>query len=233
MENLKLERVTPTLSVYQMGNVFSYGTDAVLLSKFVLSSFKSMKNKKMCDLCSGTGIIPLIICDANKDIEAFGVEINSDACNIAQMSAEASGLSGRYTQICTDLKDIRSVFDSESFDFVTCNPPYMTATSGFMCERDYKTIARHEILCNIDDVFKAAFYLLRTGGSIFVVYRSDRLSSLFKAASDNRFEIKEMISFVSGDLPAKSKLIVCKASKDASEGLKYSVSDTEKYLMGE
>lgn len=233
MDNLKLEQVTPTLSVYQKSGVFSYGTDAVLLSKFVLSSFKSLKNKKMCDLCSGTGIIPLLICDSNQDVTAVGVEINEGACEIASMSATVSGLSSRYIQFNADLRNIRSLFEPESFDFLTCNPPYMTASSGYMCEQDYKTIARHEILCNIDDVFKAAFYLLKTGGSIFIVYRSDRLSSLFTAAANNRFEIKEMISFVSGNLPSKSKLIVCRASKDASEGLKFSVTCLEEYLTGD
>lgn len=233
MDNLKLEKVSPTLSVYQQKGVFSYGTDAVLLSKFVLSSFKSMKNKRMCDLCSGTGIIPLMICDSNKDVNATGLEINADACKIAQMSADVSGLSSRYTQFLGDVKDVRSIFSPEEFDFLTCNPPYMTSDSGYMCEEDYKTIARHEILCTIDDIFKAAFYLLPTGGSVFVVYRTDRLSSLFKAADNNRFQIKEMISFVGDNLPSKSKLVVCRASKDSSEGLRYSVANTKCYLSGE
>lgn len=233
MEKLKLERVTPTLSIYQQKGVFSYGTDAVLLSRFVSSSFKSLNGKKMCDLCSGTGIIPLLLCDSCEGLLATSVEINEDACRIALMSAEVSGLDKRYTQIKGDLRSIRDFFPSESFDYVTCNPPYMTSSSGYMCETDYKTIARHEILCNINDVFKSAFYLLKTGGSIFIVYRSDRLSSLFSAAAQNRFEIKEMISFVSGDLPAKSKLVVCRASKDSREGLKHTVCEIEKYLTGE
>ena len=234
MDGLKLEAATPTLSIYQKKGVFSYGTDAVLLSKFVLSSFKSFKNKCMLDLCSGTGIIPLLICDKNPDIAASGLEINKDACKIARMSADVSNLSKRYTQHEGDIKDVRNVFSPEQFDFVTCNPPYMTAKSGYMCEDDYKTIARHEIHCTIDDVFKAAFYLLRTGGSIFIVYRSDRLSSLFTAAHNNRFEIKEMISFVSScDTPTNSKLVVCRASKDASEGLKHTICNTEDYLSQE
>lgn len=231
MDNLKLETISPTLSVYQKKGVFCYGTDAVLLSKYVLNFYKSMKNKRMCDLCSGTGIIPLMLCDNNKDISTVGVEINKDACEIARMSADVSSYSDRYTQVEANIRDIRNVFEAESFDFITCNPPYMTSTSGYMCEYDYKTIARHEILCNIDDVFRAAFYLLRTGGNIFIVYRSDRLSSLFKAAADNRFEIKEMTTIISGNIPASSKLILCRAMKDASEGLKLSVSSVENILQ--
>lgn len=227
MDGIKLEKVSETLSVYQMPGVFCYGTDAVLLVKNVLSYYKSLNGKKMCDLCSGTGIIPLMICDSNSDICASAVEINENACTIAKMSAQVSGLTERVGFFQGDIKEIRSIFPSESFDFVTCNPPYMTKTSGKMCLDDYKTIARHEILCDIDDVFKAAFYLLRTGGNIFIVYRSDRLSSLFSAAKSNRFEIKEMYSYVSSSLPSLSKLTVIRATKDANEGMKHFIANIE------
>lgn len=229
----KLERISPTLSVYQTDGVFCYGTDAVLLANYVLTFYKSMKNKKMCDLCSGTGIIPLMICDNNCDIKAYGVEINECACKIATMSASVSSLSDRYTQYNHDINDIKGLFSAESFDFVTCNPPYMTADCGYMCEDDYKTIARHEILCNIDDVFKCAFYLLRTGGNIFIVYRADRLSSLFEGARKNRFEIKDMTFVSSPTLPSKVKLVLCRASKDASEGMKTSVATVKQILEKE
>lgn len=229
----KLEKVSPTLSVYQTKGVFCYGTDAVLLANYVLSFYKSMKNKRMCDLCSGTGIIPLIICDKNSDILASGVEINSEACEIANMSASVSSLSERYVQHNHNIKNIQKLFSAESFDFVTCNPPYMTADCGYMCEDEYKTIARHEILCNIDDVFKTAFYLLKTGGNIFIVYRTDRLSSLFKAVLNNRFEIKDMTFVSSPSLPSNIKLVLCRASKDASEGMKLSVSTVEQIIEKE
>ena len=163
----------------------------------------------------------MLLCDKSQGLTAKGVEINEDACKISSMSAEISNLTDRVTFTNGDIKNIREIFKPEEFDFVTCNPPYMTATSGKMCTEDYKTIARHEILCDIYDIFKAAFYLLKTGGNIFIVYRSDRLASLFSAAKENRFQIKEMYSFVSGNTPALSKLTVIRASKDASEGMKH------------
>ena len=233
MDGLKLENVTPTLSVYQKKGVFSYGTDAVLLANYTLSFYKSLKNKKVLDLCSGTGIIPLLMCDKNKDLTAVALEVNKDACEIAKMSAEYSSLSDRVSVICSDLNEHKALFSPESFDFITCNPPYMTADCGKMCVDDYKTIARHEILCNINDIFKAAFYLLPTGGSIYIVYRPDRLSSLFKAASDNRFEIKDLTVIETTTVPCNCKLILCKASKDSSEGVKLSISDIDNIINKE
>ena len=155
MDGLKPEKVSDTLTVYQKSGVFCYGTDAVLLVKNVLSYYKSLGGKIMCDLCSGTGIIPLMLCDSQQNLKASAVEINETACEISKMSANVSNLSGRVNIINGDIKEIRSIFPSESFDFVTCNPPYMTSDSGKMCTDDYKTIARHEILCNIYDVFAA------------------------------------------------------------------------------
>jgi len=216
---LKLERITDTLSVYQKSGVFCYGTDAVLLADYVKKSVKTLSGKHMCDLCSGTGIIPLLLCDADNSIMCDAIEINRDACEISEMSADYSGYSDRFQVKNIDIKDVKNHYQSEQFDFLTCNPPYMTANCGRMCEDDYKTIARHEVLCNINDVFAAAFYLLRTGGSIFIVYRSDRLSSLFKAAHDNRFEIKRMAAVVSKPLPSVIKLVICEAKKDGNEGL--------------
>lgn len=219
IQDLKLEKISDTISVYQKDNVFSYGTDAILLANYVKKSVSSLSGKHMCDLCSGTGIIPLLLCDYCSDIKCDAVEINSDACEISKMSAEYSKYFDRLNIHNHDIKNIKQLFEAESFDFITCNPPYMTADCGKMCLDDYKTIARHEILCNIDDVFKAAFHLLRTGGSIFIVYRSDRMSSLFKAAHQNRFEIKRMTTVCTKPLPSVIKLILCEAKKDGAEGL--------------
>ena len=225
MDGLKLEKISDTLSVYQKSGVFCYGTDAVLLANFVKSSLTTLNGKYMCDLCSGTGIIPLLLCDSNNSIMCEGLEINSDACCISEMSADVSGYKNRFKVTNGDVKDVRELYSPEHFDFITCNPPYMTNSSGKLCDADYKTIARHEVLCDINDIFAAAFYLLRTGASIFIVYRSDRLSSLFRAAENNRFQIKKMTAVSTKEIPSEVKLILCEAKKFGNEGLKLSVND--------
>lgn len=220
MDGIKLEKATETLSIYQKKGVFSYGTDAVALSNYVKNDIKNHNAEKiMCDLCSGTGIIPLLLCDSLKKLSACAVEINQTACVLSQMSAKESGYADRFTAYCEDINNVKKLFKPEQFDFVTCNPPYMTNNCGKMCDYDYKTIARHEIFCNLDDVFKAASYLLRTGGNIYIVYRAERLASLFKAAENHKFQIKNISAIVSKKLPSVVKLIICKAQKGASEGL--------------
>ena len=180
--SLKLEEISETLRIYQQKGVFSYGTDAVLLSAYAASFMRFSSKRTLFDLCSGTGIIGLMLLDKFRDggkLSVSAVEINKDACTLSRMSADC----------------------------------------GLMCEDDYKTVARHEILCNLEDIFKAAFHLLKTGGTAFVVYRPDRLSTLFASARAAHFEIKNM-TFVHSRSDSESKLVLCAARKNAREGLK-------------
>lgn len=219
----KLEKISDTLKVYQQKGVFSYGTDAVLLSAFAAGKMKFSSKRTLFDLCSGTGIIGLMLADFFNGKELFvnAVEISSDACRLSEMSAKESGLSEKFRVHNLDIKNVKDSFGCDCADFITVNPPYMTADCGFECADDYKNIARHEVLCNLEDIFTAAFHILKTGGSMFVVYRPDRLSTLFSAAKNTRFEIKEM-TYVHSKKNSESKLVLCRAQKHAKEGLKIS-----------
>lgn len=223
-DNPKLEKVTETLSIYQQSGVFFYGTDAVLLSAYASASLYKNQNADGIELCSGTGFAALSMLDKFPKLRMSALEINEHACRLSEMSAQKSGLSERFSVICGDVCKIKNKDGDmknllpENFDFVLCNPPYMTADCGKMCSDDYKTIARHEILCKIDDIFAAASFLLGTGGSLFIVYRPDRLSSLFSGAAKNGFEIKRL-TFVCSKADRAPVLVLCEAKKQAKEGL--------------
>ena len=217
-EQPKLEKVTDTLSVYQQKGVFFYGTDAVLLAAYASGAVKRNSQSRGIELCSGTAFASLSLLDKFPHLSMSALEINKKACELSNMSARESSLSERFSVTCGDVKCARSLFSSERFDFVICNPPYMTATSGKMCADDYKTVARHEILCNISDIFAASYFLLGTGASLFIVYRPDRLSSLFSAAKENNFEIKKM-TFVFSKIDREPPLVLCEAKQQAKEGL--------------
>ena len=229
----KAEKVTDTLTVYQQTGVFCYGTDAVMLVDYVSENIMAPASKNMCDLCSGTGIIPLMLCDRFRGMKASLVEINPKAAELSKMSAKESGLSEQVSVFCMDLKTVKEHFAGESLDFVTCNPPYMTASSGKMCDNEDITIARHEIACTISDVFAAAFHLLKTGGCIYLVYRTDRLSSLMDAAKKNRFEIKDLRFYKMKQGSDFCELLVCKAKKNAKEGMKVETVAFKKNTEGE
>ena len=218
LSGAKLETVTKTLSVYQKKGVFAFGTDAVLLAAYAASHIKATKGRTLFDLCAGTGIIGLLLADRFPALTVRAVEVNADAAAMSLASAEKSGLAARFFPACLDVKDVPKTYVQECADYIVVNPPYMTADSGFACEDDYKNVARHEILCTLDDVFSAAFHLLKTGGDCFVVYRPERLSTPFSAAKNNRFEVKSM-TYVHTRQSAESRLVLCKARKGASEGM--------------
>lgn len=218
-----LEVISDTLRIYQQKGVFSYGTDAVLLSAYAASFMKFSSKRVLFDLCSGTGIIGLMLLDKFRDRELSvnAVEINEDAARLSGMSADESNLADRFAVHHMNLKDVKTTFSPDTVDYVTVNPPYMTLDCGFMCDDDYKTVARHEVLCNLEDVFKSAFHLLKSGGSMFVVYRPERLSTLFAAAKSSHFEIKNM-TYVHSKKEGESRLVLCHARKNGKEGLKIS-----------
>ncbi len=221
---IKLEKISDTLQIYQQKGVFSYGTDAVLLSAYAASFMKFSSKRTLFDLCSGTGIIGLMLLDLFRSgsfLTANAVEINKDASRLSEMSAKESKLSDNYKVYNMDIKDVKDSFEGDIADFVTVNPPYMSASCGLMCEDDYKTIARHEILCSLEDIFRAAFHILKTGGNMFVVYRPDRLSTLFSAAKSAKLEIKNM-TYVHSKAESESKLVLCRLQKGAKEGMKIS-----------
>lgn len=170
-----------------------FGTDA-----FLLSNFAQVKRKEIaCDIGTGCGIIPLLwfrkIEDAPK--LAYGIDIQEKAIKQLLMSIDKNSLSDRIKAIHADLKDIEAISELitlGSLDIVTCNPPYKASEAGILSELTSEQIARHEVLCNIDDVCKTASKLLRFGGRLCICQRPERLCDVLFAMRQNSIEPKRL-----------------------------------------
>lgn len=167
---------------------FCFGMDAVLLTGFA----RVKQGARVLDLGTGTGIIPILL-EAKTEAEHLtGLEIQEDSADMARRSVLLNGLEHKIDIVTGDIKEAGSLFDAASFDVITCNPPYMIGQHGFTNEEDAKAIARHEILCTLEDVVSQTAKLLKPGGNFFMVHRPFRLAEIMTVLQAYKLEPKRM-----------------------------------------
>lgn len=167
---------------------FCFGMDAVLLSGFA----KVKPDEQALDLGTGTGIIPILL-EAKTDGRHFvGLEIQEESADMASRSVAYNGLEEKIEIVTGDIKDASNIFGASSFDVITTNPPYMIGQHGLKNEEDAKAIARHEILCTLDDVLRESAKILKPGGRFYMVHRPFRLAEILSAMVQYRIEPKRM-----------------------------------------
>ena len=211
---------------------FQFGIDAVLLADFAAGSVH--EGDKVIDLGTGTGIIPLLLAGRWKSTEgAFdtplrgtqapqvtftGLEVQEASADMAAQSIALNGLEGQIQILQGDLKEADNLFPRHSFNVITCNPPYMIDEHGRSNALDAKTIARHEVLCTLEDVVAAADYLLATHGKFFMIHRPFRLPEIFSALERHNMEMKRMrlIQPFAGKEP---NMVLIEARKNAKRRL--------------
>ena len=196
---------------------FMFGIDAVLLAHFALGPIK--KNDKVIDLCTGTGIVPLLQEKAVPSGVSFSaVELQKKYADLAQKSVELNGLAEKIKIIQGDIKNVEQLFTKHSFNVITCNPPYMICEQGKSNPNDEKAIARHEVCCTLADVCNAADFLLHTHGSFVMIHKANRLPEIFDCLLEHKMEPKRMqlIQPFEGE---EANLVLVEARKNASKGL--------------
>lgn len=165
---------------------FCFGADAVLLSEFS----KVKDKERVIDLGTGTGVIPILMEGRYGGENYFGIDIQEESVNMAQRSVCLNSLEDKIKISLCDIKDVGLKFKSSSFDVVVSNPPYMNTGGGIINEYGAKAIARHEILCSLDDVVFAASKLLRFGGRFYMIHRPHRLADIFDSLRKYKIEPK-------------------------------------------
>ena len=167
---------------------FCFGMDAVLLSGYV----KVKKGETVLDLGTGTGIIPLLLSAKTEASHLTALEIQEESADMAKRSVELNGLSEKITVVRGDIKEATKIFGKAVFDVVTSNPPYMNDSHGLKNPNMPKAIARHEILCSLEDVVREASGVLKPNGRFYMVHRPFRLAEIFSKMVQYRIEPKRM-----------------------------------------
>ncbi len=167
---------------------FCFGMDAVLLSGFA----KVKPGENVLDLGTGTGIIPILLEAKTEGKHFTGLEIQEESADMARRSVALNWLFGKINIVTGDIKEASGIFGAASFDVVTSNPPYMNDNHGITNPELPKAIARHEILCTLEDVIREAARALRPGGRFYMVHRPFRLVEIINILSAYKLEPKRM-----------------------------------------
>ena len=220
---------------------FRFGIDAVLLADFA-SAKLSPKTSHVVDLCTGNGIVPLLMTakllerrelhaqaqgetppknpqeTAIQSVRFTGVEIQHDAVDMARHSVALNNLQTSIEIIECDIKCVFSVLQKNCADVVTVNPPYMPFAHGKKCPSTDLAIARHEMLCNLEDVVVAAAGLLNSNGLFYMIHRPERLAEIMESLVRNRLEPKRL-RFIHPYADAAPTMVLIEAKKCAAHGL--------------
>jgi len=184
--NFEFEKLSDNISVC-VSQEHGFGTDAFLLADFCQHKQKDIA----CDLGTGCGIIPLILQRNAPPKITYAVDIQEQAIEQLEISLEKNKID-TIKPVCADLKELWKDAPLDICSLVTCNPPYKASNAGIESSIDAHKIARHEILCNIDDVCRAAARLLKFGGRLCICNRPERLSDVIFAMKNNGIEPKRL-----------------------------------------
>lgn len=191
--NLKLEERLDDLQVngyeiIQHPGKFCFGMDAVLLANFA----RVKKNERALDLGTGTGIIPILLTAKTEGQSFVGLEIQEESADMARRSVAHNRLEEKVEIVTGDIKEAAEIFGPVSFDIITVNPPYMIGQHGIANASDTKAIARHEVLCTLDDVLRESAKILKPKGRFYMVHRPFRLAEILSKMVAVGIEPKRM-----------------------------------------
>ncbi|TCI28314.1 tRNA1(Val) (adenine(37)-N6)-methyltransferase [Exiguobacterium sp. SL-10] len=201
--------------IIQSDDVFSFSLDAVLLAEFV---WVPIQKGKLVDLCAGTGAIPLFLSYRTKGT-VTGVEIQPRLVDMANRSIGVNDLDDRLHIVEGDVKHAASVLGHARYDVVTCNPPYFLANeTSLRNQNEHHTIARHEVLCTLEDCIRSASQLVKPGGKVAFVHRPERLLDIITLMRAYRIEPKRM-QLVYPKQGRDANTLLIEGSKDGKAGL--------------
>ena len=202
------------LKIVQNNDYFNFSLESILLPRFcVLRS-----NMKIMDLCTGNAPIPLILSRfTNSDI--IGVELQEEVFALAKETVKINNLENKIKILNMDVKDILKSYETDSFDLITCNPPYFRyLNTSNINSNVVKSIARHEIKITLEDIINISKKLLKNDGSLVLVHRTERLSEIIEILNRNTMEAKR-IRFIYPKENMNSNLVLIDARKNGKCGL--------------
>ena len=201
--------------IVQNKDYFNFSLDSIMLPNFI---HFNKKINLILDLCTGNAPIPLVI-STKTEAKIYGVEIQKEIFDLAIQSVKINNLEEQIEIINEDVNDLMDIFKSDSFDLITCNPPYFKINERTLRnENEVKMNARHETLVNIEQICNISKKLLKNNAPLYMVHRSDRLTEIFDTLKRNNLEPKR-IRFIYPKEGTESNMVLIEARKNGHTGL--------------
>ena len=207
------ELLSNGMRILRSGDAFALSTDSILLADFCTP----LHAEHIVDLGCGGCSLGVLLCARSKTCHVTGIEIQSDACKIAEENIRINALEDRLQVIRGDLREY-SADNPPKFDAAVSNPPYFPVHSGAVTKNDAQAIARTERCCSFDELCLAASRLLNYGGSFYLVHRPERLAELLSTLRAHSLEPKRL-RFVRSTAAAAVSLVLIEARLGAGIGL--------------
>ncbi len=176
------------LEIIQDPDKFCFGVDAVFLSDFA----RVKPGETVLDMGTGNGIIPLLLSAKTQGRKFTGLEIQQDTAEMARRSVLHNHLEDRIEIVTGDIKEAAEIFKPAFFDVITINPPYMLADHGLRNPDSARAVARHEVLCSLDDILRESMRLLQDKGRFYMIHRPFRLTEIMIKMNHYKIEPKRI-----------------------------------------
>ena len=193
---------------------YRFSIDAVILAHRV----RPKPGERIVDLGTGCGIVPLIVGFRHPEVQMFGIEIQKELADIADVNVRENGMEKKIRILCRDIRTIKTAMFKEPVDIVVSNPPFHKAASGRINPNRQRAVARHEIRITLLDVVKAAGDILKRAGLFVLVYTSERLPELVQHMRSCRIEPKN-VRFIHSREKSESKIMMMEGVKQGKPGL--------------
>ncbi|MCK5780049.1 MAG: methyltransferase [Psychrilyobacter sp.] len=208
-----LEPLDDDMYIFQKKLGFRFGEDAILVSNF----FKPLKYGKLLEIGTGTGIISILLSKNEKISKITAIEIQDEMARMANKSIEKNGIEERVEVINIDVKKLDR---GNIYDYIISNPPYMKKSNGKINPNSIKAISRHEITLDLEELMRESKRLLKPGGTLTLIYRSERMVELLNEASKFGFYTFR-IQNVFSKTTKKSKLFMIELIKGKNKGFEF------------
>ena len=202
------------VTVKQQRLGYRFSIDAVILAHRV----RPKPSERIVDLGTGCGIVPLIVGFRHPEIQIFGIEIQKELADIADVNVRENGMEKKIRILCRDIRTIKTAMFKEPVDIVVSNPPFHKAASGRINPNRQRAVARHEIRITLLDVVKAAGDILKRAGLFVLVYTSERLPELVQHMRSCGIEPKN-VRFIHSREKSESKIMMMEGVKQGKPGL--------------